>query len=90
MPAEMMGFFYPPCLCQPTKDLTCWMLTHLCLQLCSLANMLYGLCYKALRSMGWMKRPKHIVLNREETMFKEMASIEMLFAYRFWEGEAYF
>lgn len=45
-PAAVMGYFYPPCLCQPTKDLTCWTLTHFCLQLCSLANMLYGLCCK--------------------------------------------
>lgn len=84
-----MGYFYPPCLCQPTKDLTCWTLTHFCLQLCSLANMLYGLCYKVLRSMNWMKHPNHIILNREEATFKEMASTET-FVYGFWKGEAYF
>jgi len=66
------------------------MLTHLCLQLCSLANMLYGLCCKAPGSMGWMKRPNHIVLKREEATFKEIASTERLFDYRFWEGGAYF
>lgn len=40
--------------------------------------------------MDWMKHPDHIVLNREEAIFKEMASTEALFDYRFWEGEAYF
>lgn len=40
--------------------------------------------------MGWMKPPNHIVLNREEATFKEMASIEMLLDYCFWEGGAYF
>lgn len=91
MPAEVMGFFfYAPCLCQPTKDLTCWMLARLCLPLCSLANMFYSLCYKALRSMGWIKSPNHIVLNREEASFKEMAPIKTSFDYCFWEGGAYF
>lgn len=40
--------------------------------------------------MDWMKHPDHIVLNREEATFKEMASTEALFDYCFWEGEAYF
>lgn len=51
--------------------------------------MLYGLCYKVLRSMNWMKHPNHIILNREEATFKEMASTET-FVYGFWKGEAYF
>lgn len=66
------------------------MLTHLCLLLCSLANVLYGLCCKAeINGLDEASQPHHSE-QREEATFKGMASIEMLFDYCFWEGGAHF